>query len=165
LGNRNTPKFVGAAAVGKIAQELKDAEPKGQFVFPDELKAAVSDQRLSGKCFLISDFLFPLEEVFSALTFLRSRNFDVSVLQVLAKEELNLSYASEDILVDSETGERVQLSLNRAAVKAYNRSMDRHIRMIKQQCNKSGIVHALVNSEEQVEEVILKKLPMLGLLN
>ena len=83
LGQTLLPKFVNPKSIARIISSLEKVEARGQFNLIDEMRAAVSTLRLPGKCFFISDCLYDEEEIIRAFDVVRSRNFELAVLQVL----------------------------------------------------------------------------------
>lgn len=165
LGQKNTPKYKGHKAINRAIMELENITPTGSFDIVHEIRAAVARQRIPGRCFLISDFLFDLETTFAALDVLRGRNFDISLIQVLAPQELALDRdLRAPLVVDSETGELVEVALGRSSAQEYAELLARHIAQIERYCKRSGIIHALVSSGESLSDIVLMKFPAAGLL-
>src|SRR5690606_32256074 len=105
LGNNPTPKFSGHRALGRAVQKLSAIQPGGAVDIVREVGRMAALQRLPAKCFFISDFMFESALQFQALDILRGRNFDITVVQILAPAELNLQIDNTGLLVDAETGE------------------------------------------------------------
>lgn len=166
LGQKNTPKYKGHRAINRAIAELQSITPQGSFDIVHEIRAAVAKQRIPGRCFLISDFLFDLTTAFSAIDLLRGRNFDISLIQVLAPQELTLDRSlSSPLVVDSETGELVEIALGKGSSQEYAELLARHIASIESYCKKAGIIHALVSSAESLNDIVLTKFPAAGLVN
>lgn len=165
LGHTSTPRYVGPKALSRATQALYQIVPAGQFNLADAIREAIATQKIPGKCFLLSDFLVPLEEFYDALDIIRSRNFDVSVIQVLSPSELKLDLAETSYLaVDAESGEPVELSLDRSSHEEYGEALATHVAQIEAYCQKAAISHVLISSEEALSDVVLTRLPELGIL-
>ncbi len=164
LGQKNTPRFVGPRALSRIRKTINEVQCCESFSFRDEIRAAVSQLRIPGKCFVISDFLFEIEEIVSSLNVLRAKNFEIVVLQILSPEELNFETTTDELVVDAETGETVELSLGRAAKQEYARLLSSHVKFLEEFCFKNGITHVLIPSNQSVRDVIFSRLPSLGVL-
>ena len=165
LGQKTTPRYSGARALARAWREVENSEAHGSYSFSTEVRAALSRVKLPGKCFFISDFLTEHEEIFPALDFIRSRNFDLSLIQVLAPSEITLPVDTEStVLVDSESGEELEMPLDRATQIEYGKSLARHIRGLEDYAARSGIVHTLVSSGESLSDFVLTRLPELKLL-
>lgn len=166
LGQKNLPKYNGAKSLTKASLELDKITAQGSFHFPTEIKAATARTKLPSRCFLVSDFLFDTEEQFEALQHLLSRNFEVSVIQILSPLELALGHDGKDslLLVDSETNQEMLLNLDNATKKEYQILLNEHTRLLKDYCEQKGIGYLLVSSAEAIEEFVLNRLPEIGLL-
>lgn len=164
LGQENTRKFVGPRAVTAAFRKLAEAKPSGSFDFATEIGFALANQKIPGKCFLISDFFVPHEEQVRAIDHLRARNFDISVVQVLDPEELRITPENYGVVTDSETGEQLELTLDRSSVTEYAGLLADHIEKLERYCHTNGIGYLLIKSTEEIEDVVLLKLPAVGIL-
>lgn len=165
LGQRVTPRYIGPRALARAWKELDAISAEGSFSIQNECRAALASTRLPGKCFFISDFLAPSAELFPALDYIRSRNFDLSLLQVLAPAEFQLQPSSSVTeFVDSETGEILSLGLDQGSSLEYAKVLSNHIAELEQYCVGAGLKHILLSSADDLAEVVLTRLPELKLL-
>lgn len=165
LGQKLSQRFAGQKSLGRIMTELQGTEPgSGAVDMLHEIRAAIAQQKLPGKCFFISDFLFETEAQIAALALLRAKNFDITVIQILAPSELALDVNQTQMVVDAETGELLELSLDKSSVKEYRLELARHVELLEQHCLKSGIAHLLVSSSEELPDIVLNRFPQAGVL-
>lgn len=165
LGQRNTPRFVTPAALSRARKELENAVPGGSFIVEDEVRAAIARQRIPGKCFFISDFFADKDDIFAALDLLRAKNFDITLIHILSPAELRLDFKpGSAVVVDSETLEEVVLSLDTSSARTYATLLAEHVEAIEQYCREAGVTHVLVSSADSVTDIVLTRLPELGLL-
>lgn len=170
LGVMDTPRYSTPRALQKAILAMAKVHPAASTKestpsFLSEIRRVASKLRIPGRCFLISDFLFDLDEQFRALDVLRAKNFEITVFQVLAPEELTLGLRAEDsFVVDAESGEVVELGLGGGASTEYARALAKHVEALENYCRKAGIQHVLISSAEDVPALVLSKLPQLGLL-
>ena len=164
LGKKSTPKFSGPKALSRAVKELQQITPGGTFDMVAEVRKAISMQRLPAKCFFISDFLFESEVQLQALDLIRSRNFDISVVQVLAPTEIQLDPEQTGVLVDAETGETFEISLDKSSQREYAVKLAEHVQTLERFCRQTGIGHILVSSDEQLADVILTRFPGAAML-
>lgn len=166
LGSGSSPNYRGPKALTRAHAFLYKTEPEGHVDFAAEIRNRIARQKIPGKAFIISDFLFEEDEQFAALDVLRYRNFDASVIQVLAPSELRLGMdAGSYQIIDSETNEEVEIALSDVSRKEYAKILAAHIQALEHYCQKHGIRHVLVSSDEDVSDVVLARLPALGLLS
>ena len=165
LGQTNSPRYVGPKSLYRAANFLESIKPEGAFALDAEVRAAVQRQKIPGKCFLISDCLCDLEQLFSALTILNSRNFEVAILQILGESELSLGLDSGTVVVnDIETNEEIELQLDQSSRRDYMKALADHIEAIEKFSQKLGMMHILISTKEEIGDLVLKRLPELGLL-
>jgi len=164
LGKKMTPKYVGPRALSRIVKELRSIEPAGSVNIVSEVRAAAARQKLPARCFFISDFLFDTEAQIEALDHLRARNFDISVIQVLAPSEIHLDAELAGMLVDSETGETLEVALDKASQREYAVKLAEHVENLERYCRRFGIGHVLLSSDEDLVDIVLTRFPDAALL-
>jgi len=165
LGQKNTPRFRGAKSFSKALKELRGTQPTDSFIMLDEVRAATAMHRIPGKCFFISDFLFEEDIQFTTLDYLRSRNFEISVFQILSPSELSLSLENETTMViDSESTEQLSLSLGAGSRKEYAKLLAKHVESLERDCFSAAIPHVLISSKESTDEIVLERFPQTGIL-
>jgi len=165
LGQHVTPAFVGAPSLSIARSELNKIDAQGTVNIEKEIRAAIARFRIPGKCFIISDCLSPIEEIINSINFLKTKSFDVVVLQVLAPSELNFrGYDNHSYFVDSETGEGIELDIGLTSNVEYAKLLAQHVDELQRFCRGSGVPCVLLSSAESVSDIVLTKLPELGLL-
>lgn len=164
LGRKNTPRYFGQSSFPRAQKELFSVEPAGAVSLKAEIRAALAVQKLPARCYLISDFLIPHQEQVEALDYLRAKNFDVSVIQVIAPSELSLEISRIGKMVDVETGEEIELVVDSSSVREYANQLSEHVEQLERYCQKSGIQYLLLSSSENLADVVLEKFPRAGFL-
>ena len=138
--------------------------PEGQTDLFEEVRKAVSQHRQVGRCFFISDFLFPIEAQSQTLDFLRARHFEISLVQVLAPGEISLNPTAGEIVVDAETGEELELVVDSTTEREYKRRLGSHIEALENYCRKNGISHLVASSGEQIQDIVLTRFVEAGIV-
>lgn len=165
LGKKLTPKYVGPRAFAKAIADVTKVKPEGSFNLLQEARKALATQKIPGRLFFVSDFLAEEETVFETLDYLRSRNFEISLIQVLAPTELKLDLkVSSFVAVDAESGETVEIALDRTSIEEYARLLATRVSQLEAYCNRANITHTLISSIETLQGVVLKRFPDAGLL-
>ena len=164
LGHGVSPRYSGPKALGRVIGDLNKIEPAGNVDMTAELRAGLARQKIPGRCFIISDFLFPKSTQIEMLNLLLAKNFEVSIIQILTPGELKLSFDSSQIVVDSETGEEFEVVIDERARRQYSLDLDRHIKELVDYSHRCGMAHILVSSDEQVDDVILTRFPAAGIV-
>jgi len=165
LGKKLTPKYLGVRSLGRIWNDIKGVVPGEKLLLDRQIKLSLGRLRIPGKAFLISDLLLPIEEFVRACEAVQAKNFELTVIQVLAPEELKLKTDGvSSLLVDAESGEQLDLALGSGLEYHYAKALSKHLHEIERFCQTRGIGYALVSSGQDIQEVVLQTLPALGLL-
>ena len=134
--SRPPRRFTGRHAVTALFAELAALEPAG----PTDLRTAAGHLLArpgpAGVTVVISDLLTPSWE--AAIDRLPARGGDVSVLHVLSAEELDPTDVGDLDVVDSESGERVPVSLSVDSVRSYREVVDRWLAEAAARCRSRG---------------------------
>ncbi|MEW6129871.1 MAG: DUF58 domain-containing protein [Acidobacteriota bacterium] len=110
-----------------------------------------------GILFIISDF-FDEGDFRQDLKLLAQRRFDVNLIQVLADEEVSPETAGDWLVVDAETGEEREITINARAVEAYKKTLAKFTESLESFCRKQGIGYTFMQSSAAFEELLLKNL-------
>jgi hypothetical protein len=115
------------------------------------------EARQAGMAFVISDFLDPAgyEEGLGALV---ARGFEVTVVQVLAPEELNPTAFGDLRLVDAETGRMQEVTFGKFRLKAYRQTVDNFVQKLREFATARGMNFFSVSSDTPLDQLVLKQL-------
>jgi hypothetical protein len=106
-----------------------------------------------GLLILISDLLDP-DGVRHGLQALGARGHEITVLHVLGREELSPTLLGDLELVDSESSDRQPMTLDAAALAAYERRLDSWLVGLRQDCGAVSAAYCLVEAETPTEETL-----------
>ncbi|MCS6925147.1 MAG: DUF58 domain-containing protein [Candidatus Binatia bacterium] len=160
-----TPFFRGRQRLLDIAHFLAARRAQGPLDPPRALAHHLQAVHRPGKAIWISDFLFPVSLMQRGLHLLLAANFDVAVIQVLGKEEVDPPLLPAGVrMVDSESGEASVVRFDAAAKQEYLRRLTLHNRTLRSFCHHAGVHHVLLTSDQDVQAFILHELPALGML-
>lgn len=111
----------GKQAFRQIMQELEAVEFDGRT----NLNKAIMSRQYqgSGVSIVISDFLDE-KGIEEAVKYLRYKKQQVILIQVLARQEVDIEGDGVVNLLDMETGEEIRLSLNRTTIEQYNQALE-----------------------------------------
>jgi len=139
--------------------------PAGELELSPALGEHLRRLRRPGKAILLSDFLMPASSYQQGLNLLRAFNLDISVIQVLSRQELEPPLPQGGVaLLDSESHAQVVLQWSGDLLKEYQERLERHNRGLKGFCHQSGIHYSLFATDQEVSEFVLETLPVIGLL-
>lgn len=118
--------------------------------------------RRPGLLFLITDLL-SADDYRNGLTALLARGYEIALLQVLSPDELSPELAGDFKLVDIETGDRADVTINPAMIEEYN------FRLIEWQnktagfCKPRGIHYIPLSTNIPWDRIITSSLPQEGI--
>lgn len=123
----------------------------------DGLAAYALRAREAGLAVLVSDLMDPggYERGLKALL---ERRFDVHVIHVLAADEMNPAFGGDLRLLDAETDELRDLTLDGEALRGYHERLRVFLDRAEQFCRGNEITYHRVVTETPVEEFMLRQL-------
>jgi uncharacterized protein (DUF58 family) len=117
-----------------------------------------------GLVVLISDFLFPVEEIDATLEVLARRRCDGKIIQVLSREDRDPSWLrGSDKLVDRETGQTYSLESSVEVWRRYEEALDDQIRAVRSATLARGMSSVVAINDVELDELLRTELPRLGL--
>ncbi|MCC7478572.1 DUF58 domain-containing protein [bacterium] len=108
----------GKAKIHPVLRKLNDLKAEGGSQLASACRNFAAQHRKSGLVVVISDFL--MGEGVEAIAPLTGLGHQVELVQVLAPEEANPQLTGDLELVDSETGESLEVSMGSAVMKRYH---------------------------------------------
>jgi hypothetical protein len=159
------PSFVnGRHRIVELARRLANLRPGGQFDFATSLATELLAIRRTGKVFIVSDFLMLLNSVTRGLGMFTAASMDLTAVQILGGRELNGQGLDGDVeVVDSESGERLRVSIGERERTQYRETMLRLTREIKSFCLKRGLHYALYTTDQDFQNFFVRAVSDLGL--
>ena len=165
LARSASPFYRGRQRIMDCVAFVSSISPSGPVDLVPALGGHVKRLRRPGKAIVLSDFLMPVSSYQGGLNLLRSFNLDISVIQLLSRQEMEPSFLPGGLaLVDSENRSEVKLQWDGELQRAYQERLGRHNRELKSFCHQSGIDYLLFVTDEELGEFVLETLPAIGLL-
>ena len=160
-----TPFFRGRQRLGNVAEFLDVYNPAGRINVVQSLAQQLQQSHHPGKAVWVSDFLFPLSDVRTGLSLMRDANFDLALIQILGREEIDPPlFPGGARLTDSESGAESVVYFDTRAKQTYMQRLDRHNRELQSSCHQAGVHYARFITHQDVPHFILRELPEMGLL-
>jgi hypothetical protein len=172
LGGPHSPRFWGGRAFAPLTRFMRDTTHTIVSDTIQHLDLASSARRLAtrvrfpGIALFISDFLYPISEVASALSHFRARNMEIHAVQVLGASDCSLEGAlGGATLIDSESGATHGLELTLDSQAAYEKLLASHIAAVRAHClsHQISFTSARTHSKESAEETALATISSMGL--
>ena len=132
---------------------LLELEASGSASLVDTLRHYAQGARYPGPLLLISDLFDPAWQ--EGLRALLARRFEVTIIHVLAPEELNPSLRGDLRLRDIERHGEMELSIDEALLARYRENLAVWQGELRRWCGARAISYLPVNSSLPVEEIVL----------
>ncbi len=136
---------------------LGGLRPNGEAVFNRSLREYASRGGAAGLLLLISDLMDP-NGIRAGLRALGGRGHEITVLHVLAAEELEPALIGDLELVDAETRTRQAVTVDAPALEAYERRLQSWLAEVRRDCASINATYCLVRAEEPLEDVLFSRL-------
>lgn len=151
----------GQGAAGRLFSFLEAHEAAGEADFAASCKRVANQARRSGLAIVLSDFL--LEDGYeTGLKTLAARGFEVTAIQLLARDELEPDVLGDLKLVDVESGTAREVTVSQALLSAYKKRLDAHCSGLRAFCLRYGMNYLLVANDTPVDTVVLRLLREAG---
>jgi hypothetical protein len=147
----------GRSQVLPLMNFLGRLTPGGSTSLNEGLAAYALRSREAGLAVLISDLMDPAGYE-RGLKALLERRFDVHVIHVLAPDEMNPGFGGDLRLLDAETDELRDLTLDGEALRGYHQRLREFLERAEQFCRGNEIAYHRVVTETPVEEFMLRQL-------
>jgi len=157
------PPARGKGATGGLFKYWERQTAEGTADFSETTRRLALQTRRSGICIVISDFLFPAGYE-TGLKTLAARGFEVTVIQLLAREELEPGLTGDLKLVDAEDGSVREISVTQSLLKAYKRNLDAYTGNLRAFALRYGMNYVLVGNDTPVEAIVTRMLRGAGLV-
>ena len=136
---------------------LSKLRPGGTTSLNDGLAQYGLRSREAGLAVVVSDLMDPAGYE-RGLKALLERRFDVHVVHLLSSDEMNPGFGGDLRLLDVETGELRDLTLDGEAARAYRNRLREFLERAEQFCRAKEISYHRVVTDTPVEEFVLRQL-------
>jgi uncharacterized protein (DUF58 family) len=150
---RHAPRFTGRHATAALFAHLEALAPGGETRFVAAARDLLARPGPPGLTVLVSDLLTP--EWDDGVTRLPGRGGDLTVVHVLAAEEVRPNLVGDLDLVDRETGARVPVSLSPDALRRYERLALAWADRVALRCRQMGAAYVRVLDDDELEPLLL----------
>ena len=157
------PPTRGRGAAGQLFNFLEKQEPSGSVDLAAVMKRVATQARRSGMAVVLSDFL--LEDGYEAgLKTLAARGFEVTVIQVLDRAELEPELVGDLKLVDVETGSMREISVSDTLLRTYKRNVENYCGNLRAFCLRYGMNYLLVANDTPIDITMTRLLRGVGIV-
>lgn len=115
-----------------------------------------------GISIIISDLF--TDEFQNVIKYLSYMNQKIIVIHLLDKKEIEPDFNGDLRLIDSETFEGNDISINGAILSSYENTLKKFLQSIKETTRKYGSIYSLISNEFSIQEIIFERLIRAGIL-
>ena len=151
------PPMRGRHQVSALLDFLGGVRPAGATGLNEALASYATRSRQAGLAVVITDLLDPAGYDVGVRALLE-RRFDVHLVHVLAPEEMNPEIVGDLRLLDRETGEARELSMDGDAVRAYRERLRQFLDRAETFCRTKEIGYHRLTSDSPVEDFVLSQM-------
>lgn len=159
---RPAPRFTGQMGVPALFKHLSSLDAGGPTPMAAAATRLLSRPGPPGLTVVVSDLLTPDWEV--ALRRLPARGGDMVVVHVLAPDDLHPAFEGDVELIDSETGERVAVSIAPDALAEYSRRFTAWADQVAGRCRHLGAAYVRLLTTDDLESALLGMWRQAGVL-
>ncbi|MCU0491027.1 MAG: DUF58 domain-containing protein [Chloroflexaceae bacterium] len=160
--NQQLPGARGKRGAFPLFAFLQKLTPGGSGKLAATCHRYIQTARNPGPLLLCSDLLDPSWQ--DALKTLSSRSFEITLLHVLAPQELEPEIDGDFRLVDTEDGSPVEISADLETLRRYRQNLDNWLGEVENFCHGRGINYLFADTSEPVEEFVLAQMRQRGVL-
>lgn len=142
----------GAAAFSHVLNDLSRISFDGKTTLNKTILSR--PLQVGGVSIIISDF-FDGQGIEEALRYLAYRKQTIVLIQVLAKEEIEVNYEGTLNILDMETDERVKITMSNATIKKYKEQLAMMQENLEMLSRKYGAKYVRIRSDESLVNAML----------
>lgn len=158
-----SPVLRGRSSLWRLLQQLQSWQPGPPISLEQSLRQFVLKNTSRGVVVLISD-LMDHAGYESAIKYLVTRNFDIYVIQVLARAEIDPDVTGDIRLVDCEDSSVMDVSVSPWLIDRYKQTLARFLRRASEYFSKRGITYFMTTTDRPPEQLIGGYLRQRGLV-
>ena len=149
------PSSNSAVHLSGILETMERIVPAGEAQLSQAIREIAGKSRKRDLLIVFGDFLGGADEIMNALSLWLHRGGEVIVFHVLHDEELNLPPVHNGIFIDSETAERIRISVEDIRPE-YDARMKTFLEGWSQACRGNGIDYLLSSTAEPYHEQLYR---------
>lgn len=152
----------GRGATGRLIKFLGGLAPEGNTDLDGALRNYAIASNRAGLAFVITDLFSPGYQ--SGLSALQSRGHEVGLIHILAPEEVEPPLAGDLRLLDVETGDPQDVSVDGPLRELYRRRVQAWRDEIEAYCLKRGVHYVPVTTDVKWDQIVLYQMRRMGLV-
>ena len=162
---RVSPVLRQRARIPRVRELLEGADARGALAFGEVLESYARRHPAPGLAIVVSDLMMDPAWVERGLHALRARRYEVLLVHVLGRGELEPEREfSRGLLRDVESGATRPVVLTSAILERYRDVLAQHLRALEALAERTRSVYARLVSDASVAEFLTVELPRLGVI-
>lgn len=153
----------GRRSVHDMGAWLCGLGPAGGTNFTEGAKRIALSRSGKGVMVVLSDFFFK-EGYEQGMRYLLGRGYDVFAMQVLSPQEVTPEIGGDLRLKDVEDADLAEVTISKPLLDQYKKNLAAYCDQLRQFCARRDILHLLVQTDEDIETLVLDVLRRRGLL-
>ncbi len=158
------PFMYGKAQFPKLSQAIEGIVGGGETHLTACLQRFLTETKEPGVGIIISDF-WDMNGYETGIKQLLSRHFDLMLIHLLSDEEMHPRLSGELQLVDAETGQSKEITVNEQALVSYTERLNVFFENLKRFCLNRGVTYIRMNHQTPIEQFILRDLRRSGFIH
>lgn len=158
-----TPLLRGRASLTRVLDFLAEGAAGGATDLNRSLADYAARGRAPGPLFLVSDLLSP-SGCDDGLLALAGARYEVAVIHLLAPDEVDPSLTGNLRLIDRETGQAREVSIDDRLLEAYRTHLADWRERLQADCSRRGISYLPVVTDQPFDDLVLGSLRRAGLV-
>ena len=159
---RAMPTQRGRGGVLPFFNYLQAVKAGGTTSFSASLRRFASTVRYKGVAVVISDFFDP--EWQEGMKALLARGYQVAAIHVLAEDEIKPTLLGDLRIIDSESGEAKEMSVNPQLMARYQQTLNTFCTEVEGFCHRYGIDYLRTSTAFPFEDLVLKYMRQNGMI-
>ncbi len=155
------PSTSGKAQFPKLSKALETIDTVGKTDLTACMQHFFSHSKQSGIAVIISDFL-DMTDLESVIKGFLARKFGLTLIHVLAVQEIEPQLSGDWRLEDVETGRTRELTINERMVLQYRQRLQTFCTRLRQFCVNRGANYVRTTSQVAIDHLILHNLQKMG---
>ena len=153
----------GKAQLRRLVDFLENLPWEGETALEEGCRRFALQQTRGGVVILLSDLMDPQGVEGTIKRLLQNRN-DLYILQTLSPQELKPDWMGDLRLIDVETDDRVEVSLNEELLRLYRGRLQAFQSQVKTFCTRYGVHYLPVATDMGIERLLSHSFRRLGLI-
>lgn len=165
LGHNSLGRVGNVAKLSETAKKIIDYKAADRETFQNSINKFTYSVNFPGICIILSDFMMPINTIQTLFEGLYTRNLEILAIRLIGTHDINpFLTKSNDIYIDSETGEEIELEPSEENLAEYQFYYSKHSTELNKLVNKYQIKLLDWNASQRAIEFFTEKISNTSIL-